>query len=82
MAVRIRLKKMGRRHLPCYRIVAADSQAKRDGKVLEVLGQYDPLAKEPEKRVVFNRDRAQYWLGVGAKPSETVSGLLKQAGIK
>lgn len=82
MAVRIRLKKMGRRHRPCYRIVAADSRAKRDGKVLEVLGQYDPLAKEQEKRVVFNRDRAQYWLGVGAKPSETVSGLLKQAGIK
>ena len=46
MAVRIRLKKMGRRHRPYYRIVAADSRAKRDGRVLEVLGQYDPLAKE------------------------------------
>ena len=79
MAVRIRLKRTGRLHLPCYRIVATDVRAKRDGKVLEVLGVYDPLAKETAKQVVVKRDRVQYWLGVGAQPSDTVASLLKKA---
>ena len=82
MAVRIRLKKTGRKHQPAYRIVAVDSRAKRDGKVLETLGHYDPLAKDESKQVVFNRERVQYWLGVGAQPSDTVSNMIQRAGVK
>lgn len=82
MAVRIRLKKTGRKNRPCYRIVAADSRTKRDGKVLEVLGHYDPLVKEQDKQVAIKRDRVQYWLGVGAQPSDTVASILKRSGVK
>jgi len=82
VAVRIRLKKMGRRHCPAYRIVAAEALSKRDGKVIETLGHYDPLAKDEAKQAVFKRDRVQYWLSVGAKPSDTVSNILKRAGTK
>ena len=82
MAVKIRLKKMGRKNRPFYRIVAADVGAKRGGKEVEVLGHYDPLVAEKEKQVTVTRDRVQYWLSVGAKPSETVASLLKRAGIK
>ena len=82
MAVRIRLKKTGRKHQPAYRIVAVDSRAKRDGKVIETLGHYDPLAKDESKQVVFNRERVQYWLGVGAQPSDTVSNMIQRAGVK
>jgi len=79
VAVRIRLKKTGRRHLPSYRIVATDARTKRDGRVLEVLGSYDPLAKDTAKQVVVKSDRVRYWLGVGAQPSDTVASLLKKA---
>ena len=82
MAVRIRLKMMGRKNRPFFRIVAAESQSKRDGKEIEILGHYDPLVAEKEKQVTVARDRVQYWLSVGAKPSETVASLLKRAGIK
>ncbi len=82
MAVRIRLKRMGRKNRPFYRIVAADARAKRDGKVLEVLGYYDPLAREEDKQVAVKRDRVQHWLGVGAQPTETVASLLKRGDIK
>ena len=82
MAVRIRLKKTGRKHLPSYRIVAVDARAKRDGKVIEVLGNYDPAAKETDKQETVKRGRVEYWLGVGAQPSDTVAGILKRAGIK
>ncbi len=81
MAVRIRLKKTGRRHQPSYRVVATDAKTKRDGKVIEVLGHYDPLAKEDDKRFVVKRERVAYWLGVGAQPSDTVAGMLKKSGI-
>lgn len=81
MAVRIRLKKLGRRHLPFYRIVAADSRQARGGRELEVLGSYDPLEKNPERVVVINSDRVKYWLSVGGQPSETVRSLLKQKGV-
>jgi len=82
VAVRIRLKKTGRRHRPCYRIVAADARSKRDGKVLEVLGHYDPLVRDADKQVAIKRERVQYWLGVGAQPSQTVAGLLKRAAVR
>lgn len=82
MAVKIRLKKMGRKGRPFFRIVAIDSRAKRDGKELEVLGHYDPLVADKEKQVAIERDRVQHWLSVGAQPSDTVASMLRKAGIK
>lgn len=82
MAVRLRLKRMGRKNRPSYRIVAADAQAKRDGKVIEVLGHYDPLVQDAEKQVALKRDRIEHWLAVGALPSDTVANIIKRAGIK
>ena len=81
MAVKLRLKRTGRRHLPCYRLNAIDSRAPRDGRVIEELGLYDPLQKEVEKQISFKRERIEYWLSVGAQPSETVANLLEKAGI-
>ena len=81
MAVKLRLKRTGRRHLPCYRLNAIDSRAPRDGRVIEELGMYDPLQKELEKQISFKRERIEYWLSVGAQPSETVANLLEKAGI-
>lgn len=81
MAVKLRLKRTGRRHRPCYRLNAVDSRAPRDGRVIEELGQYDPLEKDAEKQISFKRERIEYWLSVGAQPSETVANLLEKAGI-
>ena len=81
MAVKLRLKRTGRRHLPCYRLNAIDSRAPRDGRVIEELGLYDPLQKEPDKQISIKRDRIEYWLSVGAQPSKTVANLLEKAGI-
>ena len=81
MAVKLRLKRTGRRHLPCYRLNAVDSRAPRDGRVIEELGLYDPLQKEVNKQISFKRERIEYWLSVGAQPSDTVANLLKKAGI-
>ena len=81
MAVKLRLKRTGRRNLPCYRLNAIDSRTPRDGRVIEELGTYDPLQKEPEKQISFKRERIEYWLSVGAQPSETVANLLERAGI-
>lgn len=82
MAVRLRLKRMGRRHRTFFRLSAMDTRKPRDGRVIEQLGWYDPVAKEPEKQVSLNRERIAYWLGVGAQPSETVRDLLKRQGIE
>jgi len=82
VAVRLRLQKTGRKNRPSYRIVAADNRGKRDGKVLEILGLYDPIAKEEAKQVTVKRDRIEHWLGVGAQPSDTVANIIKRAGIK
>ncbi len=81
MAVKLRLKRTGRRHKPCYRLSAVDSRAPRDGRVIEELGQYDPLEKDAEKQISFKRERIEYWLSVGAQPSETVANLLEKVGI-
>ena len=78
MAVRIRMKKLGRKHRPYFRIVAIDSRQPRDGRVLEELGSYDPSVKETDKRVRFKPDRVKYWIGVGAKPSEKCAVLFKK----
>lgn len=82
MAVRIRMKKLGRRHRPFYRICVVDSHKPRDGKVLEELGTYDPMVPETDARVNLNADRVDYWLGVGAQPSDKVKVLIKKYGTE
>lgn len=78
MAVKIRLKRLGKIRAPYYRIVVADSRTKRDGRVIEEIGKYHPT-QEPSL-IEVDSDRAQYWLGVGAKPTESVEVLLKLTG--
>ncbi len=77
--VRIRLRRIGRKKAPVYRIVVADSQSPRDGKFIEIIGQYAPRQSEGGLKV--NEERANYWLGVGAQPSDTVRSLLRRAGV-
>ncbi|MEO0871669.1 MAG: 30S ribosomal protein S16 [Pseudomonadota bacterium] len=82
MAIALRLSRGGAKKRPYYRIVAADSRSPRDGKYLEQIGTYNPLlAKDDENRVKLNEDRARYWLGVGAQPSDRVHRFLDAAGI-
>lgn len=78
MAVKIRLKRLGKIRAPYYRIVVADSRTKRDGRVIEEIGLYHPT--EEPSRIEVDSDRAQYWLGVGAQPTEQVRALLKLTG--
>jgi len=78
VAVKIRLKRMGKIRTPYYRVVVVDSRKKRDGKVIEQIGKYHP--KEEPSLIEVTSDRAQYWLGVGAQPSEAVAALLKVTG--
>ena len=80
MAVRIRMKKLGRRHRPFFRICAIDARTARDGRVLEQLGTYDPMVKDVDARAVLNGERIDYWLSVGAQPSEKVKVLIKKYG--
>ena len=78
MAVKIRLKRLGKVRVPQYRIVVVDSRKKRDGKVIEEIGTYRP--KEDPSVITVVSERAQYWLGVGAQPSEAVHKLLRVTG--
>jgi len=80
VAVRLRLKRLGRKHRPFFRVCAMDSRTPRDGKVIEELGYYDPMVRETDARAVLNGERIDYWLGVGALPSEKVSVLIKKYG--
>lgn len=80
MSVKIRMKRMGRKHRSFFRICATDSRSPRDGKVLEELGTYDPLIADTDARVTLDPERVEYWLGVGAQPSEKVSVLIKKYG--
>jgi small subunit ribosomal protein S16 len=82
MSVKLRLKRMGRSNAPFFRLNAIDSRSPRDGRVIEQLGHYDPRNKDQAKQFVAKLDRCQYWLSVGAVPSETVSSLLKKNGIE
>ncbi len=77
----LRLKRMGRRHRPFYRVNAMDRRSPRDGRVIERLGWYDPLAKE-DRQVSIDLERADYWLSVGAQPSRTVATLLRRLGCE
>uniref|UniRef100_A0A7S2V6U9 30S ribosomal protein S16, chloroplastic n=1 Tax=Fibrocapsa japonica TaxID=94617 RepID=A0A7S2V6U9_9STRA len=82
MVVRMRLQRFGRTHQPFYRIVTADSRSPRNGKFLEIVGTYNPIAsKDGVKELHFKFDRVKYWLGVGAQPSDRVAWLLGQSGL-
>ena len=80
MSVRIRMKSMGRSHQPFFRICAVDKRAPRDGRVLEELGTYDPRVPETDARALLKAERVDYWLSVGAQPSENVAVLIKKYG--
>jgi small subunit ribosomal protein S16 len=77
----LRLKRFGRRHRPFFRINAMDQRAPRNGKVLEELGWYDPIAPD-DRQLKVNVARVDYWLSVGAQPSETVANLLRRLGCE
>ncbi len=77
--VKLRLRRMGANDQPFYRIVAVDARVKRDGKYIECVGWYDP--KPNPSKINIEKDRAIYWLSVGAQPSDTVRSLLRKAGI-
>ena len=78
MAVRIRMKKMGRKHRPFFRICVMDARKPRDGKAIEEVGYYDPMVREKSDRVTLKMDRIDYWLSVGAQPSDKVATLIKK----
>ena len=78
MAVKIRLKRLGKIRAPYYRIVVADARTRRDGRVIEEIGKYHP--KEEPSLIEVKSERAQYWLGVGAQPTEAVEAILKVTG--
>lgn len=78
MAVKIRLTRLGAKKKPFYRVVVATSTAPRDGKFIEIVGTYDPmLAKENNDRIKLKQERIQYWISVGAQPTERVAKLIK-----
>ena len=79
MAVKLRLRRLGKKKQPIYKIVAADSRSPRDGKFIEAIGLYNPLTKPASLDI--NEDRALYWLNNGAQPTDTVRSLLSQKGI-
>ncbi len=80
MAVKIRMKKMGKLHRQFFRICAIDSRAPRNGRVIEELGHYDPMVPDTDARAILKGERIDYWLGVGAQPSDKVKVLIKKYG--
>ena len=80
MATRIRLRRVGRKKLPLYRIVVADQESPRDGRFIEILGTYNPKGDTAADKVQVDADKARQWIAKGATPSDTVQSLLKQAG--
>jgi small subunit ribosomal protein S16 len=77
--VKLRFTKIGKKHQPAFRLVAVQARTKRDGKVIEYLGQYNPRTKPSLFK--YNKERVEYWLSVGAQPTPTVQNLLKKHGI-
>ena len=82
MAVKIRLKKMGRKHRPFFRVCAMDARVPRGGRVIEELGTYDPMIRETDARAILKGERIDYWLGVGAKPTPKVAVLIRKYGAE
>ena len=80
--VRLRMKRLGRRHRPFYRVTAVDRRKARDTWVIEELGYYDPLDPDESKQVRLKTDRIDYWLSVGAQPSDTVRSLIKRSAAE
>ncbi len=81
MSVKLRFRRLGRRNRSFYRLGAIDTRSRRDGKVIEELGYYDPEASDDKHRLQINLDRIRYWLSVGAQPSDTLRGMLIKAGF-
>jgi small subunit ribosomal protein S16 len=81
MATRIRLRRVGRKGVPLYRIVVADQEAPRDGRFIEILGTYNPKGETAGDKVKVDAEKARQWIAKGATPSDTVQSLLKQAGV-
>ena len=81
MAVVLRLKRIGRKNRPFFRICVMDKRTRRDGRAIEELGHYAPVDPEKGKHFVINEERAKHWLALGAQPSETVASFLKERGI-
>ena len=79
--VKLRLKRFGRRHRPYFRLNAIDQRKSRDGLSIEELGSFDPIESDESKQLKINTERVQYWLSVGAQPSQTVAARLKRAGL-
>jgi small subunit ribosomal protein S16 len=79
MAVKIRLKRIGAKKVPFYRIVVADSRYPRDGRFIEEIGTYNPLINPPEIKI--DQEAAKKWMSVGAQPTDTVRSLLKKSGV-
>ena len=81
MATRIRLRRVGRKKIPLYRIVVADQETSRDGRFIEIIGTYNPKGTTAAEKVQVDADKARRWIERGATPSDTVQSLLKQAGV-
>jgi len=82
MVVRLRLQRFGMKHKPFYRMVAANSKAPRDGKFLEILGSYNPIPNSfGNKEIRLRKDRLEYWISVGAQPSDRVAWILGKFGV-
>jgi len=81
MSVRLKLKKVGRRHKPSFRLTAVDRRRARNSRVIEELGIYDPGNRREDQQVVLNRERIEYWLRVGAQPTDTIRRILQKNGI-
>lgn len=81
MAVTLRLKRFGRLNHPTYRLVATDPRFPRDGRIIEALGYYLPLMPRAQEQLKLNTERIQYWLSVGARPSDTVAQMIEKSGL-
>jgi small subunit ribosomal protein S16 len=81
MATRIRLRRVGRKKVPLYRIVIAERESPRDGRFIEIIGTYNPKGTNPAEKIQVDAEKARQWIAQGATPSETVQSLLKQAGV-
>ncbi len=79
MAVKLRLRRMGKKRQPIYKIVVADARSPRDGKYLEAIGTYNPMTAP--QTITIKEERALYWLGVGAQPTDTVRSILRNTGV-
>ncbi|HTE06399.1 MAG TPA: 30S ribosomal protein S16 [Planctomycetota bacterium] len=82
MAARIRLKRIGRKNRPAYRICVFDARTRRDGAPIEELGSYNPQGKSIDDKVVLDKVRALHWLSVGAQPSDTVASFFRKLGVR